>query len=155
MTILNGKNYNDITVLEKKIQPSKQNARVKCIVEEYTFLGEASIGDTILLSKIPESATILSAKVFIPASLGTTGIFHLGLAAHVDKDGTAVALDDDSLVQSADGGGQAANKSDALGSVGLFKEIGLGGAQPYLYASEATDAATGLKIHVVIEYSLP
>jgi len=137
-----------------KIDPSKHDSKVKCIIDEYTFLGETSIGDELNMTKIPEGAKILGAHVFCPASLGTTGIFQMGLRSYVNKAGTTVAEDNDSLVQAADAGGQAVLKEQALGSVALHKEVGLGGVEPFLYASEATDAATGLKIYSAVFYSL-
>lgn len=138
-----------------KIAPGKHNSHIKCIVDEYTLLGETSIADELLMAKIPEGAKIIGAHVFSPASLGTSGIFHMGLKAYVNKDGTSVVEDTDSLVQSADAGGQAVLKEAALGSVALHKEIGKGGAQPFLYASEATQAGTGLKVYAAVFYLLP
>mgnify|MGYP003635156363 CR=1 FL=1 len=137
-----------------KIAPGKHDSGIKCIVDSYVFGAEASIGDEYQMTKIPEGATILGAHIFAPASLGTTGIFNMGLKAYTNKDGTSVVEDDNSLVQLADGGGQAVLKEQALGSVALHKEIGKGGAEPFLIASEATDAATGLTIYSAVFYSL-
>lgn len=156
MAEFNAEQYNAITVSEDKIAPSYQNARKKVVLDKYTFTANViSIGDEILFSKIPESAIITNAKIFIPASLGTTGVFSMGLKAHVDLDGATVAEDNDSLVDGADGGGQAAVKESTLACVGLYKKIGKGGAQPFLYCDEATDAANGLDIWMEVEYALP
>lgn len=148
--------YAAITDNDNKVEPSYINARKKVLVDRFTFSGDAgvSIGDTFLMNKIPESALILGAKIFC-GNLGSAGIFSMGLAAHVDRDGNSVAADDNSLVNQADAGGQVVNKSDDLNSVAIGKEIGKGGAQPYLYCDEAPDSEDGEEIIAIVEYALP
>ena len=94
MATFNMDNYAAITDSEVKVGPSKQNARVKCIIDEYTLGAELAINDELLLNKIPESAILVDAYVWIPASLGTTGIVSMGLKAYTDLDGNTVAEDD-------------------------------------------------------------
>jgi len=156
MSETNMTQYSAITDSGNKVEPSYVNARKKVMVDRYTFSGNAgvSIGDTFLMNKIPENALILGAKIFCP-SLGTAGIFSLGLAAYTNRDGTSVSADNNSLVNQADAGGQVVNKSDDLNSVAIGKEIGAGGAQPYLYCDEAPDAEDGVEIIAIVEYALP
>ena len=54
-----------------------------------------------------------------------------------------------------DGGGQAALKKANETSVGLFKQIGKGGAQPYLKATEVSTAGIGDKVKGIVWYSMP
>lgn len=140
---------------EKKIDPAKQNARVKTIVDEFTLTAEMIVTDEFLMSLIPETALLLDAYIKIPVSLGTQGKLDMGLKAHVDLAGNAVAEDFDSLVFDADAGGQAVLQRSALTSVALLSQIGKGGAQPFLRASELSDVGIGKKIQAVVRYSLP
>ena len=65
MATFNMDNYAAITDSEVKVGPSKQNARVKCIIDEYTLGAELAINDELLLNKIPESAILVDAYVWI------------------------------------------------------------------------------------------
>jgi hypothetical protein len=62
------------------------------------------------------------------------------------------------LVDAADAGGQGvfAEMGDDPANLepGFGKKLGKA-ATPYLLCTEATDAANGLKLEVVIEYALP
>lgn len=148
-------NYNAIQVNDTKVDPSMQNAKKKVVFDEYVLLAELAVNDELLMNKIPEGAIILDAGCFIPTTLGATGIIDMGLKAHVDKDGSAVAEDSDSLIQQADGGGQAVYDKSGIGAVGIGKKIGKGGAQPFLICTELSAAGTGIKISAYVEYMLP
>jgi len=154
MTIFNMDNFKTTSVDEKKIGPSKFNGEVHTIMDEFTLTAEMAIGDEYLMPFIPETALILDAYIRVPASLGTTGKLDMGLKAHVDLGGVAVVEDIDSLVFDADAGGQAVLQRSALNAA-LLSQIGLGGAQPFLRASEASDVGIGLKIQATVRYLLP
>jgi len=113
-----------------------------------------AIGDKLSMPLIPEGARIIDAWIKSD-NLGTAGIFDMGLDAHVDRDGDTVADDADSLVSDADAGGQAVFQRAGLGNVGIGKLIGKGGAQPYLIATEATNAALGDRIRACVLYIAP
>lgn len=155
MADFNMDNLESISVDERKIGPAKQNARVKCVMDEFTLTAEMASGDEYLMVKIPETAIILDAYIKIPVSLGTSGKLDMGLKAHIDLDGNAIAEDLDALVFDADAGGQAVLKRSDLTSVALLRQIGKGGAQPFLRASELSDVGDGLKIQAVVTYLLP
>ena len=155
MALFNMDNLESISVNEEKIGPGKQNARVKCVMDEFTLTAELGVGDEFLMSKIPETALILDAYIKIPVSLGTQGKLDMGLKAHVDLAGVSVSEDLDSLVFDADAGGQAVLQRASLTSVALLSQIGLGGAQPFLRASEISDAGIGDKIQAMVIYLLP
>lgn len=76
-------------------------------------------GDEINLGYLPKGARITDAKIKINKSLGATGIFTLGTRATKDIDEATLAEDSDSLVASADAGGQAVLARATLASVGL------------------------------------
>lgn len=154
MATLNMDNYSSIQDSEKKIGPAKQNGRVKCLIDEITLAADVAANDELLMSKLPETAVILDAYIK-SGNLGTQGKFDLGLKAHQLLDGSQVAEDQDSLVFDADAGGQAVKQDASLSSVALGSQIGKGGAQPFLTCTESSDAGTGVKVQVVIVYSLP
>lgn len=154
MAIFKMDNYTEFNVNDGKVGPGMQNAGESIVFDEYTLLAELAVNDELLLPEIPEGAVLLNAKVKIPATLGASGILDMGLKAHVDRDGNAVAEDQDSLIQQADGGGQAVLDESGIGAVGIGTKIGLGGAQPFLKCTEVSTAGTGIKIQAWVEYSI-
>ena len=133
----------------EKIPAKEETGKGRYIYDSYVFLANVmAVNDTIELMKLPKGAKIMSAVVKSP-SLGTTGIFDLGI-----KTNGVEAADADFFVASADAGGQAVQKTmfSSL-AAGLFVELSAE-TQVLLKCTEATDAALGLKIEVVIEYSV-
>jgi hypothetical protein len=153
MAEFNMDNYSAYADDSGKATPNEVNARVKCLIDEYTLLAELSVNDELLLHKLPEGAKIIDA-ILDSDQLGTTGILDLGLKAYTNKAGSSVAEDADALIASADAGGQAVKAKMAAGAAGFGAEIGKGGAQPFVTCTEASDAGTGDTIRVVILYSL-
>ena len=103
MADLNMDNY-AIKLADNKVDPSKQNAKKKAVYDKYTLLAELAVNDELPMNLIPEGALILDAGVKIGATLGASGILDMGLKSYVNRAGTTVAEDQDSLIQQADGG---------------------------------------------------
>ena len=153
MTTLFMDEFDEFQNNDGKADPGKVNAKLRIIVDEITLAADGAINDEILMSKIPEGARIVDAYIRSD-DLGAAGILDFGLKAHTNKAGDAVSEDQDSLVQQADAGGQAVLKRALLGCVGIGLEIGVGGAQPFLKFTEASDAGVGDTIQAVVIYSL-
>jgi len=151
-TEFNMDNYNEFKVNGGKVAPGMQNAKIKTVFDEYTLAAELVVDDTFLMPSIPEGALIIEAGIFIDTTLGTSGILDMGLAAHVDNLGADVAANSDSLIQQADGGGQAVMDKSGIGAAAIGKKIGKGGAQPSLIVTEVSTAGTGVKIQAWVSY---
>lgn len=151
-TVFNMDNYNEFKVTGGKVDPGMYNAKKKTVFDEYTLAAELVVGDTFLLPALPEGALIIEAGIYIDTTLGTSGIFDMGLEAYVNKDGDDVVADPNSLIQQADGGGQAVNDRSGIGAVAIGKTIGKGGAQPVLIVTEVSTAGDGVKIQAWVDY---
>lgn len=140
-----------------KIPPGESSGEIKFAYDEIT-LGVAGQSITVSLNdvlktslRVTKGAKIIDAGIFIPASLGATGIFSLGRAA---TPGGAPA-DPDSLVGGADAGGQAALAKATVASVDLLKDIMEDEVMFDLTCTEATptiSAGANLKIKVWIQW---
>ena len=133
----------------EKIPAREETGKGRWIYDKYVFPANVfAVNDLISLMKLPKGAKILGAIVKAP-SLGTTGIFDLGILANgVD------AADQDFFVASADAGGQAVQKNNLSSlAAGTFVELGAE-TQVLLKCTEATDAALGLTIEVAVNYSV-
>jgi hypothetical protein len=116
------------------------NGSVMMMMDTYTFPANAyAINGLISVGKLPAKAKVIDAGISIPASLGTVGIFDLGVVADVDG-----------FVSGADGGGQSAVKKAStealIGSEFAVETL------VQLKCTEATDAALGLTITAWVEY---
>ena len=133
----------------EKIPTGEVSGESKFAYDEITLPQNAiALNDVIKTSlRVTKGAKILDAGILIPASLGTTGIFSLGRAAS-----SLNAADPDSLVVSADAGGQAALAKATAASVDLLKDIEEDELMFDLTCTEATTAANGLKIKVWIQW---
>ena len=151
-TIFNMDNNKAFAESDGKADPGMVNARKKTVFDEYTLLAELVVGDTFILPKLPEGALIIEAGIYIDTTLGTSGILDMGLEAYVNKDGDTVVADPNSLIQQADGGGQAVNDKSGIGAVAIGKKIGKGGARPALIVTEVSTAGTGVKIQAWVDY---
>ena len=118
-------------------------------VEQKRFLHTNLSGALLLYT-----AKITDVSAFSPMFTELLSL-DMGLKAHVDLAGVSVSEDLDSLVFDADAGGQAVLQRASLTSVALLSQIGLGGAQPFLRASEISDAGIGDKIQAMVIYLLP
>ena len=146
---------------EKKIQAGFQDGRTKTVMDKF-FIDAAGIplalNDELEMGEnIPEGAIILDAYIMIDGTTGANGQLSMGLRAHDQLDETAVAEDDNSLVDVADSGGQSALKRSDNTSVSISKQIGVGGAQAFIKCVEAMASipAGGLNIVAVVEYLKP
>ena len=152
MATLNSVNYAK-TQNNQKIDPAEMNGRMKGMHDSYTLPGVVlAANDEVNSSFIPEGAIITNAWIKSP-SLGTTGILQMGLRAHVDEDGAAVAEDPDGLVASADAGGQAVFQNNGTEDL-IGSKIGKGGAQVFLKCTEVS-TLTAVKFEWHVEYLLP
>lgn len=132
----------------EKISAKQEFGKGRWIYDSFVFDANVmAANDIIKLMKLPKGAKVINAIVKAP-SLGTTGIFDLGIEANgVD------AADQDFLVVGADAGGQAVQKSAHVSlAAGVFVELGAE-TQVVLKCTEATDAALGLMIEVAVNIS--
>lgn len=136
----------------KKVAPGEKNTRVKCLSLRYNINSNLSINDTIEGEFLPEGAKVVEALMKISGSLGTAGIFTLGLRAGQVYDDASTnedkletfSADPDALVGSVDAGGQAALVRSAAGQAflgGFEKKVGKGGLQVYATCTEAPTSA--------------
>ena len=142
----------------EKIPTGEVSGEIKFAYDEITLapVGQTgtqtvALNDVIKTSlRVTKGAKIIDAGIFIPASLGATGIFSLGRAAS-----SLNAADPDSLVATADGGGQAALAKATAASVDLLKDIEEDEVMFDLTCTEATPAiaqGSALKIKVWIQW---
>jgi len=132
-----------------KIPTGEVSGEIKFAYDEIT-LGQAiiAVNDVIKTSlRVTKGAKVINAGILIPASLGTTGMFTLGRAAS-----SLNVADPDSLVGTADAGGQAALAISTAAAVDLLKDIEEDELMFDLTCTEATTAATGLKVKVWLEW---
>ena len=137
-----------------KLDKGLKNGRIKVLQDEYTFPADAfAANDEINSISLPKGAKIIDAEVMAP-SLGTTGIFSMGLRASLDADGNTLAEDADSLVASADFGGAAARQRMGSAEAALDQKLG-DEAQVFLTCTEVTTAAEDLvlkwKVYYVVD----
>jgi hypothetical protein len=139
-----------------KIRKGKYDGTKKLFYDKVTLADAAgtaglNAADEINLGYLPKNAHITDALVKIDKSLGATGIFTLGTRATTDIDEATLAEDPDSLVASADGGGQAVLARADLNSVGL-REYG-GETQVFLTCTEVMDdSVLDAVLEVFIEF---
>lgn len=151
MAEFNGSNYKKIfvDVPSSQLNVGEFSGKVRCLSE--SFICEQNvyaIGDLINVgAKLPKGAKVIEAMLISP-SLGTTGIMKLGFLANgID------AADDDAFIASADAGGQAVKALMPAGAAALGKKFEAD-TQAQIKFSEASDAALGLEIKVLIQYIL-
>lgn len=150
MASFNGSNYALIAANPSaKIPAGELSGKKRILYDSYTGAQAVyAISDKINMGALlPKGARVLDAKIAC-ASLGTTGKMQLGIAA-----GTLEAADPNAFIEESDAGGQGVLTSMPLGSYGLaykFPEA----AQVQINFTEATDVATGVVIHMWIEYIL-
>lgn len=120
----------------KKIPVYNHYGKLRNISFEYDLDGSnvLAAGDKIYGVVLPKNAKVIDAYVKSP-SMGATGIFSLGL-----KNDTAE--DSDSLVESADAGGQAVLERAGAGSVAIGSLLEVEN-QLVLEVVEATTATSG------------
>lgn len=139
----------DINNPSDKVPAKEHSGKERFVYDEYVFLVNAfAANDEIEVMKLPKGAKIVNAVVRSP-SLGTTGIFDLGIRSNGVE-----AADQDYLVASADAGGQAVCQEARTGTgavAGLFATLSAD-TQVVLKCTEITTAAIGLKIQVAVEY---
>ena len=142
----------------EKIPTGEVSGEIKFAYDEITLspVGQTgtttiALNDVIKTSlRVTKGAKIIDAGIFIPASLGATGIFSLGRAAS-----NLNPADPDSLVATADGGGQAALAKATAASVDLLKDIEEDELMFDLTCTEATPAiaqGAALKIKVWLQW---
>lgn len=132
-----------VNVPSSKIPPGEVSGDIKMAYDEINLNGKTiALNDVIKTAlKVPAGARIVDAGIFIPASLGATGIFSLGQSSNQD-----------SLVVSADGGGQAALSKATAASADLMTEM-TAETLFELLCTEATPAiATDLYIKVWVAW---
>lgn len=143
----------------EKIPTGEVSGGIKFAYDEITLspVGQTgtttiALNDVIKTSlRVTKGAKIIDAGIFIPASLGATGIFSLGRAATPG----GAAADPDSLVATVDGGGQAALAKATAASVDLLKDIEEDELMFDLTCTEATPAiaqGAALKIKVWLQW---
>lgn len=126
---------------QEQLPVGDYNGKIRFAYDEITLAAELAVNDLIdVCAPIPANAKILNAGVFAP-SLGTTGILDFGISS-----------DPNYFVDQADFGG-AADKKEMDMEAGLLVKSS-SALQPILKCTEASDAGTGLKIQVWIEYIL-
>lgn len=142
----------------EKIPTGEVSGEIKFAYDEITLspVGQTgtttiALNDVIKTSlRVTKGAKIIDAGIFIPASLGATGSFSLGRAAS-----NLNPADADSLVVSANGGGQAALAKASAASVDLLKDIEEDELMFDLTCTQATPAiaqGAALKIKVWIQW---
>lgn len=138
----------DINNPSDKVEAKEHSGKERFAYDAYVFLANAfAANDEIEVMKLPKGAKIVNAVVKSP-SLGTTGIFDLGIRSNGVE-----AADQDYLVLAADAGGQAVVQQarSGVGVAGLFATLSAE-TQVVLKCTEVTTAAIGLKIEVAVEY---
>ena len=138
MAALYGVNYTkaNISVPTEIIAKGEVSGTVMVAYDEITLAAELANADTISLCRIPKGARIIRVDVVCP-SLGNTGAVNIGTASSATAFASAVALS-----------GAAINYSKVLLAATVQDEI------LTLTATAATDAGTGKKIKVAVEYVL-
>jgi len=131
-----------VTKPSSKIRKGKYDGTKKLFYDKITLVDAAGTAgldaaDEINLGFLPKNAHIVDCYVKISKSLGATGIFSLGTRASKDIDEATLAEDSNSLIASADGGGQAALARADLNSDGL-REYG-DEVQLFLTCTEVMD----------------
>ncbi len=148
MTSLYGANYTNayVDVPASPYPAGEHNGKVRVLYDSYTLPSAiVAANDTISIGKLPAGARVINAQIFIPASMGATGIFDVGYAANgVDS------ADPNAFILAADAGGQAVLGVPTLGSVGLFKKFSVE-TEIIITCTELTVATSGI-IHCAIEY---
>ena len=150
MATFEGKNYTKINGEPSvKVPEGQVTGQVKIIYDEIDFGANVyAIADVIKLGALlPEGARVIDATVKCP-SLGTTGIFNVGWEASANG---VEALDTDGLIVGADAGGQAVLAKCTASSAGVGKQFAAP-VQLVAVFTEATDAASGLKLQLWVEY---
>jgi hypothetical protein len=131
-------------VAGNQIDPGLVNGKILTHYDEYVFPANIfALGDKIKLGKIPKGAKVKAVTV-VSGDLGTTGKFKLGYAvtdADV-SDQTAALLADTVVTFTA-----AAAVNTALLKAKLSEEKEL-----VAECTQATDAAIGLKLQVLVEF---
>jgi hypothetical protein len=138
MANLYGVNYtkSDIDVPVEIIPHAEVNGKVESAYDEYTFAAEFTNGDVLYMSKIPAGARVKRVSVVCP-SLGTTGSCDVGVVGDVTAFKANLALN----------GGAVAFEGPSL-------EKFTSESQLILTCDATTDAATGLKIQVSVEFTV-
>jgi hypothetical protein len=144
MAAFYGSNYSSsVAVPQEQIPAGEVSGKVRMCFDSFTCAQDVyAIADTIDMGKsLPIGARIVDAVV-ISESLGTTGIFDLGI-----KSG-----DVDYFVAGVDAGGQV-DKQRMASEAGLLVQ-GAAVIQPCIKFTEASDAADGKIIQMAIFYVL-
>lgn len=140
MATVEGTNFAEAYTSNGKYGKGLVNGKVMMLMDSYTFPANAfALNDLISIGYLPAGAKVVDAGIRIPASLGTVGIFDLGVVADVDG-----------FVSQCDAGGQAAVKkasTEALIGSEFSAETLV-----QLKCTEATDAAAALTIVAWVEY---
>ncbi len=144
MTTYNADYYKGqfITQPSSKVRKGKWDGTVKLFYDKITLVDTTGLlglnaADEIDLGFLPQNAHIVDAYVKIDKSLGATGIFQLGTRATKDIDEATLAEDPNSLINSANAGGQAVLQRVVHNSVGL-REYGAK-TQLFLTCTEVMD----------------
>ena len=147
MAALYGANYTNAYVDQPTVPypAGEQNGKIRVLFDSLTWASAVTSGDTVSIGKIPAGARVVDARVFVPASSGTNGIFTLGYAANgVDS------LDADAFIVSADCGGQKVWAVPTLDSAGMMKKFTVE-TEIQLACTETTSNASGV-IYAEIQY---
>lgn len=144
MAAFNGTNYaSSIAIPLEQLPVGEVSGKVRMCYDKFVCAQDIyAIGDTINMGQsLPIGARIVDAVVSCP-SLGTTGIFNLGIEGG----------DVDYFVALVDAGGQA-DKQRMASEAGLLIK-GTAAIQPCIKFTEATDAADEVEIEMAIFYVL-
>lgn len=138
MAALYGVNYTkaNISVPTEILSKGEVSGTVLVSYDEITLAGNLANADTISLCRIPKGARVLRVSIVSPTH-GTTGAVNIGTAGSATAFASAVAIN-----------GGAVDKSYNSLAVMSQDEI------LTLTATAATDASTGKKIQVAVEYVL-
>lgn len=149
MAQYNGENYEKqfVTKPSEKIEKGEVAGRKRLLLEKRVLDVALQVNDEILCGFIPADSMVVDAKVFIPKSLGATGIFSLGHKANAEESADASAF-----VSGADAGGQAVLQRAGAANAGLYKRFD-NEAQVFLTCTEVMDGSVlDATIYIEIEY---